>query len=299
MKYSRMMKLVIAVAILSILTSCDNNKNLSDAYGNFEADEIIVSAENGGKIIFSNIEEGIIVEKDMIVACVDTTQLDLKIRQLEVQKRIISDKTKTISTQLAVIEEQIKTAKREHDRVEKLYSDKAATGKQLDDVNSQVSVLEKQYQNVKTQEITIDDEITSIDIQILQLKDQIHKSIVKSPIHGTVLTKFANFGEVTAPGKPLFKIADTSKMDLKVYIPGNLVSTVKLGQKVVVKVDNADNTLRSYEGIITYISDKAEFTPKIIQTRQERVSQVSAVKIEVINDGSLKIGMPAEADFVK
>lgn len=290
-------KLLTVILALFLFLSCSKNTELSDAYGNFEAVETTVSAENNGKIIYDSLEEGTILVKGQIVLISDTIQLSMKLEQLTVQKKIVSARTNTINTQIAVIEEQRKSAIREKERVEKLVKENAATTKQLDDLTSQVLIFEKQAANVLANGSSINDELKSLDVQISQIKDQITRSYIKSPIDGTVLTTFVHQGETIVPGKPLFKVADLKTMTLKVFIAGKRLAGLKLGQVVQVKVDNADNSMRALSGKITHISDKAEFTPKIIQTKEERVNQVYSVKIEVLNDGNLRIGMPGEVVF--
>jgi len=290
-------RLFAVILTLFLLFSCSKKSEKSDAYGNFETEEITISAENSGKIIYDSIEEGAILTKGLTVLITDTAQLVFQLERLTLQKKIVSSRTNTINTQLAVIEEQRKSTVREKERVDKLVKDNAATTKQLDDLTSQVSILEKQAANVQATGSSISDEIKSIDVQMDQIKDQIARSYVKSPVNGTVLTTFVHIGEIIVPGKPMFKIADLKTMTLKVFISGSRLAGLKLGQSVQIKVDNTDNSMRTLMGKITHISDKAEFTPKIIQTKEERVNQVYAVKIEVKNDGSLKIGTPGEVMF--
>jgi len=287
--------LMIAAAL--VLASCSGNGKKSDAYGNFEADEIIVSSQANGMIGYLDINEGDKAVKDAVVGVIDTVQLSLKISQLITQKDIIRSKNKNIAAQIEVVKEQKANAVRELDRFEKLLKDDAATQKQLDDISAQIKVFDRQIQSISTQGTSINDELRSADIQIDQIKDQIEKCYIRNPIDGTVLTKYANAGEITAFSKPLYKIAGLSEIFLKVYISGDQISSIKLGDKAEVMIDSAEGAMKKFEGTVSWISDKAEFTPKIIQTKAERVNLVYAVKIKVKNDGSLKIGMPGEANF--
>lgn len=295
MKNTILSALIISISF--ILASCTANEQKSDAYGNFEADEIIVSSQANGMIGFFNISEGDEAAANEITAVIDTIQLSLKKAQLVTQKDIIRAKNKNIYAQIEVVKEQKANAVRELDRFEKLLKDDAATQKQLDDISAQIKVFDKQMQSISTQGTSIGDELKSIDIQIDQINDQIRKCYVVNPIGGTVLTKYANAGEITAFGKPLYKIAGLSDIYLQVYVSGDQISSLKLNGKAEVLTDTQSGEMKKHEGTVTWISDKAEFTPKIIQTKAERVNLVYAVKIKVKNDGSLKIGMPGEANF--
>jgi HlyD family secretion protein len=289
------MKIIKQIAFLVILTlsiSCINNDK-ADGYGNFEAIEITVSAENNGKLTLFSVEEGQTLKKDENVGFIDTIPLALKKEQLLVSKNIISSKSSGVLSQISVLKAQLKTAKISQTRIQNLIKENAGTQQQLDAINGQVDVINQQIRSVEIQNAPVVNELKSIDVQISQLEDQLQKSIIKNPIDGTVLVKYAEPNEITSFGKPLYKIADLSTMQLKVYISENQLAAIKIGQKVTVKIDS-NKDLKNYEGSISWISSEAEFTPKIIQTKEERVNLVYAVKINVINDGSLKIGMPAE-----
>ncbi|MCX6161355.1 MAG: HlyD family efflux transporter periplasmic adaptor subunit [Ignavibacteriae bacterium] len=293
-----MKNIIIPLLAISVfIASCTKKDNRSDAYGNFEAVETIVSAEASGKILQFNVEEGQKLEQDAIVGCIDTVQLHLKKLQIAEQKKTVGTKFKSISTQVAVLEEQKRVNLREKARIERLIKDDAATGKQLDDINGVIDVINRQIASVKSQDETTRQEMKGYDAQADQIIDQISKSNIVNPVSGTVVLKLAETSEVVTFGKPLYKIADLSEMELRVYISGAQLPEIKLGQKVKVLIDNGANDFRSLEGVISWISDKAEFTPKIIQTKEERVNLVYAVKVKVKNDGSLKIGMPGEIIF--
>lgn len=283
--------------LLFILSSCGKNEKRSDAYGNFEAVETIVSAEATGKLIDFNIEEGMVLEKDTKVGSIDADQLSLKKQQLEAQKNTIKTKFQNVFSQINVYQEQKKVNLIEKDRIQKLLKDDAATTKQLDDINGSINVLNKQIASIESQNSTTMQELKSLDVQVQQVQDQIDKSAVINPVNGTVLMKLAEQSEIVNYGKPLYKIADISTMELRVYVSGDELSAIKIGQTVKVLIDSGKNEYKELEGIVSWISSKSEFTPKIIQTKEERVNLVYAVKIKVKNDGSLKIGMPGEVLF--
>jgi len=277
-----------------ILTSCKNNKNDYDASGTFEATEVIVSAEANGKIMQFYAEEGQQLKAGETVGYVDSLQLFLKRKQLIANISAVNSRRPDIARQIAALQQQIATANTEKQRIENLLKANAANQKQLDDINAQIAVLQKQLDAQKsTLEIStrgISEDQSVIEVQVAQLDDQLQKCRITSPIEGTVLVKYAEAGEVTAQGKPLFKIADTELMTLRVYITSGQLTQLKLGQKVTIRADFGERS-REYPGTITWISDKSEFTPKTIQTRDERANLVYAVKVSVKNDGYLKIGM--------
>lgn len=287
-----MKKLLISVVVLGSLISCGKDEK-ADGYGNFEATEITVSAEANGKIEFLNLEEGMNLEKNQMVGMIDTTQLYLNKQQAIASLKTIESRSGNVLSQIAVLNEELKTAHSEKERVQNMFSENAATQRQVDQALGKVNVINQQIKSVGTQNAPIVNEVKSIEIQIEKIEDQIQKSKIMSPIKGTVLSKYAEPGEITAFGKPLFKIADISEMTLRVYIGEPQLPQVKIGQKVTVKIDVEDG-MKDYEGRVSWISSSAEFTPKIIQTKEERVNLVYAVKIIVQNDGGLKIGLPAE-----
>lgn len=282
-----------------LLAGCSGNNHKSDAYGNFEATEIIVSAEASGKLLAFNVEEGSVLEAGAAVGYIDTVQLSLKRAQLLATRQSVSAKVASILAQIDVLKEQRRVAETDKKRLEKLFGENAATQKQLDDVNGQISVIDRQIVSIETQNATILSDVKSLDAQIAQINDQIRKSVIVNPVRGTVLTKLAEPNEVMAYGKPLYKIADLQTMFLRVYISGDQLPHVVIGRKVQVLIDETKKDNQLLEGEISWISSKAEFTPKIIQTKEERVNMVYAVKIKVQNDGRLKIGMPGEVNFIK
>ena len=277
----------------SALTSCKKDNNRADGYGNFEATEITISAENNGKLLQFAIEEGQHLKKETFVGYIDSIPLSLKRAQLVTAKSTIASKSRGVLSQINVLKAQLKTANINKTRTLNLIKDNAGTQKQLDDVKGKIDVIKQQIRSVKSQNAPIINELESIDIQIKQIDDQINKCKIINPVNGTVLTKYAEPNEITAFGKPLYKIADLSTMQLRVYVSETQLAELKIGNPVTVKIDVKEG-MKDYKGTITWIAAEAEFTPKIIQTKEERTALVYAVKIDVKNDGSLKIGMPAE-----
>lgn len=287
------MKKIITLLITASLISCNKDNEKADGYGNFEATEVTISAEANGKLISFSVEEGNILEAKTKVGLIDTTQLYLNKQQLIATKNTISSKSKNVLSQNSVLQEQLKTTLIEQKRIQNMFAENAATQRQVDEINGKVNVLKEQIKSVGTQNAPIANEAQSIDVQIEKINDQIQKSNIINPIKGTVLAKYAEPNEVTAFGKPLYKIADISEMTLRVYVSETQLPQLKIGQKVNIKIDSGTE-MKSYSGTISWISSSAEFTPKVIQTKEERVNLVYAVKVTVKNDGSLKIGMPAE-----
>ena len=287
------MKTIVTFLILTSLISCTKNNEKADGYGNFEATEVTISAEANGKIDFLKLEEGDILEPNTQVGLIDTTQLYFNKQQLIASKNTVFSKSKNVLSQTNVLREQLKTTLIEQKRIQNMFAENAATKRQVDEIIGKVNVLNEQIKSVGTQNAPIVNEVQSIDVQIEKINDQIQKSKIINPIKGTVLAKYTEPNEVTSFGKPLYKIADISEMTLRVYISETQLAQIKVGQNVTVKIDSQKD-MKSYPGIISWIASSAEFTPKIIQTKEERANLVYAVKVKVKNDGSLKIGMPAE-----
>lgn len=297
---------------VSLLSACNRNGNDFDASGTFEANETIVSAEATGKIIALNISEGDQLSRDSVVGLVDATGVSLQQEQAEASIRALNEKTldvtpqvRLLQDQLAVQQSQLENLLHEKTRIENLVKADAATGKQLDDINAQVEVARRQMNvtrqqiavqqnNVATQNRSILSEADPLRKRVAQLKDQAQKASIVNPVSGTVITKYAEAGEVTSTGKALYKIADLSYLNLRAYVTGSQLSSIKLNQSVKVLTDDGAKKYKEYSGTITWISDKAEFTPKTIQTKEERANLVYAIKIRVKNDGYLKIGMYGE-----
>lgn len=287
------MKNIVTIIIAFVLFSCNKAENEADAYGNFEATEVTISAEANGKIEFLNLDEGMLLEKNVVIGQIDTLQLYLNKQQLIASKNTILSKSANVLSQRNVVQEQLKTAKLEQSRIETMFSESAATKRQVDEISGKVNVLQQQIKSVATQNAPIVNEVQSIDVQIEKLNDQLNKSKIINPVSGTVLAQYAEANEITSYGKPIYKIADLSEMTLRVYFSETQLSSIKVGQEVNVAIDEKDGT-KTFKGKISWIASAAEFTPKIIQTKEERVNLVYAVKVIVKNDGSLKIGMPAE-----
>lgn len=281
-----------------LLSSCENNKDKPDAYGSFEATEVTVSSLANGRIMLLNLEEGQILDSNQLVGYVDTTDLHLKKLQITEQKNATGSRKDDLAAQIEVQEQNRKNILIEKNRVVILLKDGAATQKQLDDLNASLSMIEKQIASIKSQYRGIDDQIGSTEQQIAQVSESVKNARIVNPIKGTVLTKFAENNEVTTFGKPLYKIADLREMQLRVYISGAQLPHIKTGDKVEVRIDKDEKTNTKMEGIVSWISQTAEFTPKTIQTKEERVNLVYAVKVRVLNDGSLKIGMPGEIKLI-
>ncbi len=287
------MKQLFTFLILINLVACNKNNDNADGYGNFEATEVTISAEASGKIEYLNLEEGAIVAPNTQVGLIDTIQLYLSKQQLIASKNTIASKSGNVLSQTAVLNEQLKTTLIEQKRIQNMFAENAATKRQVDEINGKVNVLNEQIKSIKTQEAPISNEQKSIDVQIEKINDQIQKCKITSPFQGTVLAKYSEENEITNFGKPLYKLADLTTMTLRVYISEKQLNQIKVGQKVTVKIDTQED-MKSYPGTISWISSSAEFTPKIIQTKEERANLVYAVKVNVKNDSSLKIGMPAE-----
>lgn len=283
---------------LLALAGCQNNNHLADAYGNFEAPEVIVSSESNGKLIYFNVEEGQGLEPGQLVGLVDTVPLLLRRKQLLAGIRAITGKTQEAQPQIDVLLEQKRNLQREAKRLEALVADNAATPKQLDDLKGQIDVVDKQIAATRSQTNTLNRgilaEIAPLEAQIEQVDDQIQRCYIYNPIKGTVLLKLAEASEMAAAGKPLYTIANLDALELRAYISGAQLPHLKIGQEVSVLIDETEETNRSLPGTVSWISGKAEFTPKTVQTKEERVNQVYAFKVRVKNDGSLKIGMPGE-----
>ncbi len=322
-------KKLVPLAGIVLMASCGNGNGKSDASGTFEADEVIVSAEATGKILQLNVEEGAALAKDMVIGKIDPTAIELQKEQAASSVEALGQKTNDASPQVSVLEsqivlqnrqvavdeEQLRVLQKEKQRFQKLVAADAVPAKQLDDINGQVDVLEEKIKAGKTQLSVLQSQVNAqrrqvaiqnrgilsekdpMEKKVAIIEDQLNRTSIKNPLAGTVLTKYAQANEFTSTGKALYKIADLSVLKLRAYITGNQLAQVKLNQAVKVKVDDGKGGYREFSGTISWISDKAEFTPKTIQTKEERANLVYAVKINVKNDGYLKIGMYGEVLF--
>lgn len=312
MKYRNLIFTIISIAFLS---ACSSSQLKYDAAGIFEADEVIVSSELPGKILDFKVNEGNILQKGATVAIIDALPISLQQEQLQASVKALSQKTQNVAPQIKLLNDQIAVQttqltnlQHERNRIETLLKADAATAKQLDDINFQIESVKKQIavtqqqiavqiNNVQTQNRAILSETDPLEKQIAQLKDKEKRSTIINPINGTILTKYAMEGEITSAGKAMYKIADLSTLILRTYISGTQLSQIKIGQNVKVFIEEGDKKYKNYTGTITMVSDKAEFTPKTIQTKDERANLVYAVKVLVKNDGYLKIGMYGEIQF--
>lgn len=295
-----MQYVILGIAIV-LISGCGGGEGEFDASGVFEATEVIVSAEANGKILEFNANEGDTLEAGERLGYIDSLQLYLKKLQLLASQRSVQKRMPDIRTQIAATEQQIATAKKEKERVENLLKANAVNKKQLDDLNAQIAFLEKQLaaqrSSLSTTNQSLTEESSALEIQIKQINDQLEKSRIINPIKGTLLVKYAETGEITGTGKPLYKIADMENMYLRAYISTGQLTKLKLGETVKVFADYGEDEYKEYKGKVTWISSKAEFTPKSIQTKDERANLVYAVKIQVKNDGYLKIGMYGEIEI--
>ena len=291
------MKSKVLLIVVCILSACSGHKNVSDAYGNFEATEVNVSSELNGKIVGMNVTEGQLLDSGIVSVMIDSSDWILKRDQLKAQKEIVMAKYSNISAQVEVQQQQLVNLQIEKNRLDKMLKDGAATTKQLDDIKASLNVIERQINSIQTQGISIPSELESLNKQMLQMELAINRCKIRNPIKGIVLNKFAEQSEIAMPGKALYKIADLNNMYIRVYVSETQLSEIKIGQKVKVQIDQGKNKFKKYEGNISWISSTAEFTPKIIQTKEERVNLVYALKVLVKNDGYLKIGMPGEVNF--
>lgn len=286
------------VGLAALLVSCGNKDSAYDASGIFETTEVIVSAKGSGEIMQIQLEEGQLVAAEEAIGYIDTTQLSLKKRQLTANRKAIESQLLDENQQLATIRQQIAIQQREQTRYEKLLKADAANQKQVDDIRYEIEVLEKQLAATAEQLISsngsLSNQCASLEAQTAQIDDQIKNCRIVSPIGGTILTKYAEPGEYAAPGKPLFKVAPLENMKLRAYITADQLTGLKIGQRVKVYADQGKSARKEYAGTLIWISSQAEFTPKTIQTRDERSNLVYAIKVAVKNDGYIKQGMYGE-----
>ena len=296
-----MRKIFALAGTALMMAACGGNEQAYDATGTFEATETIVFAEQSGTLLTFNVNEGDSIGQNQEVGLTDTTQTWLKIQQLGATKDVYRSQKPDMERQIAATRQQLAKAQQDEQRYRELVADGAAPGKMLDDATNQVKVLQKQLDaqvsTLNSQLSTLNSQLSTADVQIEQLRDMLRKCHVIAPIGGTVLEKYVERGEFVATGKPLFKMADTKDMFLRAYVTSAQLQTVKLGQRVKVFANYGGQQKRAYEGTVTWISSRSEFTPKTILTDDERADLVYAVKIAVRNDGYIKIGMYGEASF--
>lgn len=292
------MKNALFLILLGMMMASCNRNEKSDAYGNFEASEVIVSSQSNGQIKYLNIEEGMQVNVGDTVAMTDTIDLSLKREQLVSQSKVILARLQNIDSQISVQEQQKKNLLVDRERVGNLLKDGAATQKQMDDISGNLDLISKQIRATAVQKESVRAELGTLEAQVRQVEESMNKCFIVSPLSGTVLVKFAEAGEITTPGKPVCKVANLETLELKVYISGDQLPYLRLGDNVDVMIDKDKSGFTNLTGRVSWISPKAEFTPKTIQTKKERVNLVYAAKVLVPNDGSLKIGMPGEINFM-
>ncbi len=289
------------LALAALFAACGSDDATYDASGVFETTEVIVSAKATGELLSFNVEEGQAVKPAEQLGLIDTRQLDLKKDQLAASITANDSRQLDLARQVASVKQQIANQQRERARFAALLKDGAATQKQVDDIDYQIAVLQRQLaateEQISSSNSSLKGQTQSMNAQIAQVDDQRANAVVTSPIEGTVLAKYAEAGEYATAGRALFKVADVKQMRLRAYITASQLTSLKLGQKVTVFADLGEADRKSYEGTVTWISDKAEFTPKTIQTRDERANLVYAVKIDVKNDGVIKRGMYGDVKF--
>lgn len=296
------MKRSFAYPLLVLLAaSCVEGNKAYDASGVFESTEVTVSAEGNGKILSLDLQEGDRLEAGQIVGCIDTVQLHLSEVQLEASRRAVGSGRLDISRQIAALESQIGKQRQELDRFTKLEKAGASNRKQVEDIQAQIETLERQLaaqeESLNSSNRNVSGQADALEAQIEQIRDRIRKCVITSPVAGTVLAKYSEAGEFAALGRALFKVADIDNIRLRAYITADQLTTLKLGQQVRVFADQGSSGRKEYAGTLIWISDKAEFTPKTIQTRDERANLVYAVKIAVENDGLIKLGMYGDIKF--
>jgi HlyD family secretion protein len=284
----------ICFCILSCINSADYK---ADAYGNFEADDLMISALGTGKLVYFQIEEGITLNPGITVGVIDTSRLSIKKDQLLAKKQTLYAKINTVNAELQVTQEQFKKIEKAYNRISALIKDSATTQQKYEQIEGDRNILFSRLEVIEAQSKAIHSELLVLKKQIEEINNQIHDHIIINPMAGTVLETYIHQFELVTPGKPLYKIANLNKIILKAYISGDQLSEINLGSMVKVFIDAKSNNTISYAGRISWISPMSEFTPKIIQTKEERVNMVYAIKVEVVNDGRIKIGMPGEIYF--
>lgn len=284
-----------------LIISCNLNERKSDAFGNFEADETVVSSEMPGKIISFNYDEGTSIRKGEIIVQIDTSRLFLQKKQIEAKIEALNLKIPDVSADIKVLETKLKNAEKEKNRIENLFNQNSTTQQTLDNIKTEVAVIEAQISalefNADKNTSSLLSERKPLIAQLRSIEDEISRCTVKNHIDGTILVKYHKEGEIIMSGTPLYKIADLDTLILRAYVSGSQLNNMMIGEKVLVLTDNDKNGFNTIEGIITWVNSTSEFTPKMIQTKEERVNFVYAIKVKVPNNGELKIGMPAEVIF--
>jgi len=292
------MRKITTIFVLSLLmASCANDHQKSDAYGNFESDEVIVSAQGNGELLQFTPDEGDVLKAGDHVGLIDTTDLHLKKKLLEQQIKTVASQLDNVQAEMEVQQQMLQNNLTNQERISNMYEKGAATQKQKDDIDGLVKVNRKQISAIQSRRQNILDQMQAVEVQIEQIDEAISKCMITNPVNGTVQVVYARKGELAAMGKPLYKLTNLTTLKLKAYISGSQLSQVKIGSEVDVMYDKNATENASVKGKVVWISSTAEFTPKTIQTKEERVNLVYAIKIAVVNDGSMKIGMPGEVNF--
>jgi HlyD family secretion protein len=297
--FNRFRSLIAVFFALILISGCSPTDSESDAYGNFEATEVVISSEVGGKLLSWNVHEGMELDSAHVVGLSDTISFSLQRAQTLSQMAVVSSKRSTVDAQTAVIQEQLNVADTERKRILSMFESGAATQKQVDDVQGQIRVLTRQLESTQVQKSTIAAELDALTAQMDLTVDQIRRATVLNPVPGTVLANYVEFGEMVTPGKPLYRIANLKEMTLRAFVDARQLADLAIGQSVEVLTDASSSGLNSVGGTVSWISPRAEFTPRTIQTRDDRVTLVYAIKIRVPNDGTIKIGMPGEVRFTR
>lgn len=289
-------KLITLLSFTLLAVACNNNSDRADAYGNFEIEETTISAQASGELLLFDIEEGIQLKANQHIGVIDSTSLVIQKGEIMANINMVMVNKTSVAAEQNILKTEMINLKRELKRVKKLLESEAATQKQLDDLEGNIEVLKSKMSAINSKYATIDAQVNALYAKVDLINEQISHCLIINPFQGLVLTKLARTNELVAPGRPLYKIADMSKIYLKAYISEPQLATIKHGQQVIVIIDYLDGK-KEFTGTITWVSAESEFTPKIIQTKEERVNLVYAIKVAVENDGYLKLGMPGEVNF--
>ena len=287
--------LVPLVLLVSLATlGCSNGEPPADAYGNFEVDEVTISAKVGGELLRFEITEGARVDSGLSVGLVDTTDLHLQRAEVQANMKSTAAERTTVEAQLHLAENDVARLERDAARIKAMYDQKAATQKQLDDITSGLESARRNLDVLRSRYPAINAKADAVRAKSEQLEQRLRDATIINPVNGVILTKYAEAHEIIAPGRPLYSIANLDELYLKAFVSGDQLAQISIGQQVTVIADGGEGALNEHTGTISWISDVAEFTPKNVQTREERVALVYAIKVRVSHGGELKIGMPGE-----
>jgi HlyD family secretion protein len=292
----RFSKIMVPAAFTFLVISCGKNGERADAYGNFEVEETTISAQASGELLVFDIEEGIQLQTNQQIGVIDSTSLVIQKSEIIANISSVNANKTSVAAEQSILKTEMVNLKRELKRVKKLLKSEAATQKQLDDLEGNIEVLKSKMAATNSKYAVIDAQVNALYAKIDLIDEQISRCQIVNPFQGMVLTKLARTNELVAPGRALYKIADMSNIYLKAYISEPQLATIKVGQQVTISIDYQDSQ-KEFAGTITWVSSESEFTPKIIQTKEERVNLVYAIKVAVANDGYLKLGMPGEVKF--